>query len=58
MCWMRVDLPEPVWPAMPKNSPGSTAKLTWRRAHGASGALPHWAFFAPERFFFFASPPS
>ena len=40
MCWMSVDLPEPVCPAMPKNSPGAMAKLTSRSAHTASGSLP------------------
>ena len=27
-CWIRVDLPEPVWPMMPRNSPGMISRLT------------------------------
>ena len=26
-CWISVDFPEPVWPMMPRNSPGRTSKL-------------------------------
>ena len=43
MCWMRVDLPEPVWPAMPKNSPLRTSRVTLLSAQSASGELPHFA---------------
>ncbi len=62
MCWMSVDFPLPVCPATPKNSPGSTVKVTSRRAHTASGALPQSAWraasFLRRPRFFFASPPS
>ena len=43
MCWMRVDLPDPVCPAMPKNSPLRTLRETLSSAQSASGELPHFA---------------
>ena len=43
MCWMRVDLPDPVCPAMPKNSPLRTLRETLSSAQSASGEFPHFA---------------
>ena len=44
MCWMSVDLPLPVCPATPRNSPRRTCSETSRTAHRLSGLLPHFAW--------------
>ena len=36
-CWMRVDLPEPVWPITPMISPPSISRLTWSTATFSKG---------------------
>ena len=44
MCWMRVLLPLPVCPAMPRNSPSSSANVMSRSAQTASGSAPQAGF--------------